>query len=121
MSKTTDVAVREEINWLDSVPVLFDKMSENNERASGIVRDIFCNCPTKGVDILLQLDTMNIRGEQILFLFDSYCQYNIKKMVMLIEKQDIAMINFVNDVAVKNKYPHRACFFGKKRECFDFD
>ena len=96
-------------------------LSEGNEDAKHIIEDILYHSQTVdkigaepfdrsglflgshmqlGMNNLLALDDMNIRGEQILYAFD-YCDRDLKTLSTMLRTRDKDMIAYVNQRAVE--------------------
>jgi hypothetical protein len=71
------------------------KMAENNMDALKIISIPVLRDATKGGRLILNLDEMNMRGDQIVEAF-KHCKGNLDAFMAKVDRRDAAMIEAVN-------------------------
>jgi hypothetical protein len=86
---------------------VLEKMGEGNPGALSVLTQLL-ELGVDGLTAILDLDDMNIRGEQVWLAYKDHCNQDLDLLTKLARKRDEDMVNTVNDrcstneVAVKN-------------------
>lgn len=75
-----------------SIEQTIELMAENNSLA----RSILYKCATEDPRLLLCLDDMNLRGVQVVYAFDSFCQRKPVKFKACVRTRSKEMVDCVN-------------------------
>ena len=101
-------------NTMDAEEV-FDDMTEKNELAAYYLVEIYTK-HKDGHGILLDLDDMNIRGEQIVIGIKKVCNGSIKDFVHRVLRRDPHLVTSINLHHSKHKAVVRNASFAEDRE-----
>ncbi len=83
---------------------LLTEMSEGNMGTMAILDRMInkSNLINSVVYTFIDLDDMNMRGDQIWIAFHEYCKNNILKFLDCVQKRDEKMVNYVNNSISKS-------------------
>ena len=92
---------REEIKPNDSMDKILEKMGEGNAFTDVLLSDITKN-GLRGWSLVLALDKMNMRGDQIWSAYKDYCAGDLKLFWNSVEQHDQNMVKAVNIESAKH-------------------
>ena len=87
---------REKISITDGIQSVCMKMSEGNIGALTVLMGILKKSPREGFFSVLNLDDMNIRGEQIWLGYKDFCNQDLDRFIECAKKRDKDMIETIN-------------------------
>lgn len=90
-------------------------MSEGNPGSITVMTSIMNEDPVTGFMKIMELDDMNIRGEQIWVAYKGYCESDITKLVKCITERSKAMVAKVNEQCLER---YRAVPYGASNPDF---
>jgi len=84
-------------------------MAEQNPEALKLIEKMIVKFRGNAVNILLLLDDMNIRGNQICYAINSICKGNLDLFFQKLTC-DPTLVTKINEISYKAYYPERARF-----------
>lgn len=90
---------RKEVTLNDKILDVLVMMAEGNVGACSVINAIMSNYITDGFVIILHLDDMNIRGEQIWIGYKYFCEQDLGKFVQCVFARDEGMVRKINEMS----------------------
>jgi len=119
MEQRTEVIERKPIHMDDSLREVLLKMAEDNPGAMRVLMKILGKFGYGCLSLILQLDSMNIRGKQIWIGYRYHCDADIDRFIRCIRDRDPEMIERINREGQNGMYPHKAGLVLDKRQLFN--
>lgn len=101
-----------------NINTVIEILSEGNKEASDVLRAMLDNEKTdwEQLQLLLSIDDMNIRGNQIVLAVNDYCRGDLAAFCNLISTRDMNLVTWLNNsYTLAQAVPKGAYRFGKRQ------
>ena len=103
---------RKKITQAEDLEEIVALMAEGNALSTFVILTILINKQFGQMKTILRLDNMNIRGSQLAYAVDKYCEGSIPDFVKKVQTKDFQMVYAINIHSAKTKQRERAVMDG---------